>query len=98
MHVSAIYQLLPTEDRGLGPQSLTKEQVILEEDDSADSITDNLGRQRTVPETPKSQRYATRPALEKIFEGSILSDRAKRDRRIREAVEKYGYTHSAGRG
>jgi hypothetical protein len=69
---------------------LTKEQVILGEDDSADSNTDNLGRQRIVPETPKSQRYATRSALEKIFEGSILSDRAKRDRKIREAVEKYG--------
>jgi ribulose 1,5-bisphosphate carboxylase large subunit-like protein len=48
-----------------------------------------------VPEIPKSQRYAIRPALEKIFEGSILSDRAKRDRRIREAVEKFGYTQRA---
>jgi hypothetical protein len=59
------------------------------------SLTDYFGRHKNVPEILKSQRYATRPALAKLFEGSILSDRAKRNRRIREAVEKYGYTQRA---
>jgi hypothetical protein len=70
-------------------------QAILGEDDFVDNLTDYLGRHKDVPEIPKSQRYATRPALEKIFKGSILSDRAKRDRMIREAVEKFGYTQRA---
>ena len=46
-------------------------------------------------EIPKSQRYANRPALEKLFERSILKGRAKRVRVIREAVEKFGYTQRA---
>jgi hypothetical protein len=47
------------------------------------------------PEIPKSQRYATRPSLGKLFEGSILRERTRRDRMIREAVEKFGYTQGA---
>jgi len=70
-------------------------QAILGEDDFVDNLTDYLGTHKDVPEIPKSQRYAARPALEKIFKGSILSDRAKRDRMIREAVEKFGYTQRA---
>ena len=70
-------------------------QTILGEDDFVDNLTDYLRRQKDVPEILKSQRYASRPALEKIFKGSILSDRPKRDRMIREAVEKFGYTQRA---
>jgi putative transposase len=70
-------------------------QSILGEDDFVGRFTDYLGRHKDVPEIPKSQRYAIRPALEKLFEGSILSDRGKRDRMIREAVEKFGYTQRA---
>ena len=50
------------------------------------------GKAESIPETPKSQRYANRPPLEKIFSQSILDDRRKRDRTIARAVEKYGYT------
>jgi ribulose 1,5-bisphosphate carboxylase large subunit-like protein len=57
-----------------------------------DNLTGYFRRHKNVPEIPKSQRYATRSALETIFERSILSDRAKRNRRMREAVEKFGYT------
>jgi hypothetical protein len=84
--------------RGIEKESIwaaVRGQAILGEDDFVDKLTDYLGRQKDVPEIPKSQRYATRPALEKIFKGSILSDRAKRDRMIREAVEKFGYTQRA---
>ena len=40
---------------------------------------------------PRSQRCANRPELEKIFKEDILSDKRKRNRKIAEAVEKYGY-------
>jgi hypothetical protein len=83
---------------GIGKGSIWKEvkgQAILGEDDFVARLTDYLGRHKDVPEIPKSQRYATRPALEKLFERSILGEGAKRDRMIREAVEKFGYTQRA---
>ncbi len=83
---------------GIGKESIwaeVKGQAILGEDDFVGRLTDYLRRHKDVPEIPKSQRYATRPALEKLFEGNILGERAKRDRMIREAVEKFGYTQRA---
>ena len=50
---------------------------------------------KAVPEIPKSQRYANRPALDKIFSESILKDIRKRNKKIAEVVEKYGYTQRA---
>jgi len=47
-----------------------------------------------VPEIPRSQRYANRPTLDKIFNENILKDRKKRDRKMVEAVEKCGYRQS----
>lgn len=69
-----------------------KGQAILGEDDFIDSLVDHLKRHKDIPEIPKSQRYANRPALDKIFTGSMLDDKRKRDRKIAEAIEKYGYT------
>jgi putative transposase len=83
---------------GIGKESIwagVKGQAILGGDDFVGRFTEYLGRHKNVPEIPKSQRYATRPALEKLFEGSRLGNRAKRDRMIREAVEKFGYTQRA---
>jgi hypothetical protein len=83
---------------GTGKESIwrgVKGQTILGEDDFVDRLTEYLERHKDVPEISKSQRYADRPALETLFGGSILKDRAKRDRVIREAVEKFGYTQRA---
>jgi putative transposase len=83
---------------GIGKASIwagVRGQAILGEDDFVHRLAEYLGRHKDVPEIPKSQRYATRPALEKIFNGSIVSDKPKRDRVIREAVEKFGYTQRA---
>ncbi len=83
---------------GIGKESIwagVKGQAILGEDDFLDSLTDYLKKHKNVSEISKGQRYANRPALETIFEKSILSDRAKRNRTIREAVEKFGYTQRA---
>jgi putative transposase len=80
---------------GIGRESIWNEvkgQALLGEDDFVASMADHLRRHKDIPEIPKSQRYANRPPLEKIFSQSILDDRRKRDRKIAEAVEKYGYT------
>ena len=69
--------------------------LMLGEDDFVGSLADHLRRHKDIPEIPKSQRYANRPKLEKIFNQSILDDKRKRDRKIVEAVEKYGYTQHA---
>ena len=80
---------------GIGKESIWNEvkgQAFLGDDDFVDSLADHLKRHKDIPEIPKSQRYANRPALEKIFSKSILDNKRKRDRKIAEAVEKYGYT------
>jgi putative transposase len=83
---------------GIGKVSIWKEvkgQAILGEDGFVDTLADYFGKHKNMPEIPKSQRYAGRPALEKLFKRSIVSDKGKRDRMVREAVEKFGYTQRA---
>jgi putative transposase len=80
---------------GIGKETIWNEvkgQSILGDDDFVDSLSDHLKRHKEVPEIPKSQRFANRPELDKIFTASILRDKGKRDRKIAEAVEEYGYT------
>lgn len=83
---------------GIGKETIWNEvkgQALLGEDDFVDSHADQLRRHKDIPEIPKSQRYANRPALEKLFNKSILSNKRKRDKIIAEAVEKHGYTQRA---
>lgn len=80
---------------GIGKETIWNEvkgQALLGEDDFVESLVDHLRRHKDIPEIPKSQRYANRPTLDKIFTQSILADKRKRDKKIGEAVEKYGYT------
>jgi hypothetical protein len=80
---------------GIGKETIWNEvkgQALLGEDDFVDSLADHLGRHKDIPEIPKSQHYANRPPFEKIFSQSILDDKRRRDGRIAQAVEKYGYT------
>ena len=83
---------------GIGTETIwgeVKGQTLLGEDDFVDSLADHLRRHKDVPEIPKSQRYVNRPALDKIFSESILKNTRKRNKKIAEAVEKYGYTQRA---
>ena len=60
---------------GIGKETIWNEvkgQALLGEDDFVDSLADHLRRHKDIPEIPKSQRYANRPALDKIFSQSIL--------------------------
>lgn len=70
-------------------------QAILCEETFADKMADHLRKHRDMPEISRSQRYAYRPTLDKIFHPVILNNKQKRNRKIAEAVEKYGYTQRA---
>ena len=72
-----------------------KGQALLGEEEFVDSLADHLRRHKDIPEIPKSQRYANRPALDKLLSESIIMDKRKRDKKIAEAVEKHGYTQRA---
>jgi putative transposase len=70
-------------------------QAFLGEEAFADTLMDHLKKNKDVPEISRSQRYAHRPALDRIFTDRILKDKQKRNRKIEEAVEQYGYTQRA---
>jgi len=80
---------------GIGKEPIwtdVKGQAILGEDEFVDGLIDYLRKHKDVPEIPKSQRYVSRPGLEKLFTKNIVQIRKTRDRKIIEAVEEYGYT------
>lgn len=66
-------------------------QALLGEDDFVDRLVDHLKKHKDIPEIPRSQRYANRPSLEKLFNDKTLGNIAKRNKAINEAVEKHGY-------
>lgn len=70
-------------------------QAVLGEEDFAERLVEHVRNQKDIPDIPRSQRYAHRPGLEKIFPAGVLKDKGKRNRKIAEAVEKYGYTQRA---
>ena len=53
-----------------------------------------LEEQATVSEAPRRQPLAHRPTLARLLPRSVLSERAARDRRMREACLVHGYTLS----
>jgi len=67
-------------------------QSLLGGDDFVDRLKEYLTGRKKIREIPRSQRYLDRPDLEALFPGKVLSAKKKRDRRIFESVEKYGYS------
>jgi len=67
-------------------------QAILGEEEFGDKLVEHLRKHKDIPEIPKSQRYANRPALEKIFTEKVIRDKQKRDKKMAEAVEKHLYS------
>ena len=81
-------------NQGIGKESIwidVKGQAILGEDEFVEGLIDHLRKHKDTPDIPKSQRYVNRPSLGKIFTEGVLRSKGKRDRKIVEAVEKYGY-------
>jgi len=66
-------------------------QSILGEEEFTTTLMDYLRGKRDIAELPKTQRFADRPSLENIFSGNILKDIGKRNEKIQEAVQRYGY-------
>lgn len=80
---------------GIGKPTIWTEvrgQVLLGEEDFVDQLVDQLKKHKDVPEIPRSQRYAHRPALEKLFGGDVQSNIRRRRDAVKKAVDEYGYT------
>jgi len=45
-----------------------------------------------IKEIPRNQRYINRPGLKELFKASIINKKQERGRKIREAVERHGYS------
>ncbi|MBI3398600.1 MAG: transposase [Deltaproteobacteria bacterium] len=79
---------------GIGKETIwteVKGQAILGENEFVNGLIEHIRKHKDIPDIPKSQRYVSRPLLEKIFSNEFLQDKVKRDKKIAEAVEKYGY-------
>lgn len=66
-----------------------KGQSLLGEDDFANKLLPQIRRLKEIKEIPKSQRFLGRPTIEHLLN---QREKEKRDRKIREAVEKHGYS------
>ena len=79
---------------GIGQKTIwtaVRGQALLGEEPFVDQLVAHLRKHRDIPEILRSQRYANRPTLDKLFKGSILQDRERRDKMIIRAVYEYGY-------
>ncbi len=80
---------------GIGQGSIwgaVKGQAILGEEGFVQGLIGHLKKSKDVVEIPKSQRFVGRPELGRIFKEEVIRDRERRDKKVEEAVERYGYT------
>ena len=77
---------------GDSPWEKVKGQSLLGEESFIETLRPVLVGRRPTREIPKTQRYLTRPELNKMFEGIEPEERNRRDRVLRQAVEEYGYS------
>jgi len=68
-----------------------KGQILFGENDFAERFISYLKGHTDTKEIPRIQRYITRPPLDDLFKKDKVKDRRERDRKIKEAVEEYGY-------
>jgi hypothetical protein len=69
-----------------------KAQSILGAEDFVEGFIDYVKGHEAIPEIPKAQRFLNRPSLNHLFIGRVLRNMDKRNKKIEEAVERYGYT------
>jgi len=80
---------------GIGKETIWREvkgQSILGEEEFVESLISHIKKHQDIPEIPKSHRYVNRPSLDKVFPKTVILDKSKRDKKIIDAVQKYGYT------
>ena len=88
------YRRFVAEGKGLAVWEDLRGGVLLGSDAFVKKLSRLLHGKAKMKEIPQAQRRATRPSLEKLFQGKT-KDKAKRDRAIHEAVVRHGYTQSA---
>ena len=88
------YRRFVAEGKGLAVWDDLRGGVLLGSDAFVKKLSRLLHGKADMKEIPQAQRRATRPSLEKLFQGKT-KDKAKRDRAIHEAVVRHGYTQSA---
>ena len=82
---------------GIGQKTIWTEvrgQALLGEEGFMDKMVDHLKKHKDIPEIPRSQRYATRPALSVLISEGIANDQRKLMKCMTEAVERHGYRQS----
>lgn len=80
---------------GIGEEPIwsnLKGQILLGEDTFVERFMDYLKGREDIREIPKRQRYINRPNLDRLFERDVLRNNQKRDKKIVEATERYGYS------
>jgi hypothetical protein len=69
-----------------------KAQSILGGEEFVENLKGFIKGHRDIAEIPKSQRYLDRPGLEDIFKSIKHKNMMRRNKKILEAVQRYGYT------
>ncbi|HHN66033.1 MAG TPA: addiction module toxin RelE [Nitrospirae bacterium] len=80
---------------GTGTDSIWKNvkgQIVLGRDEFVEEIVGLMRDKKELKEIPRRQRHLGRPLLEDLLDQETLRDRAKRGRKIYEAVMKHGYS------
>jgi DNA-directed RNA polymerase specialized sigma subunit len=80
---------------GIGEEELwnrVKGQCILGEADFVEKLIGYVTGSRDIKEIPKRQRYINRPSLNELFNERLLREKQKRDRKIVEVINEYGYS------
>jgi len=67
--------------------------MLLGDERFVEGLKPLLKDKTSVKAIPKAERFVGRPPLEALF-ASIKGDKEERNRRIHEAVRRYGYTQS----
>jgi len=69
-----------------------KAQSILGDDDFVEKLIGYVRGYQDIREIPRSQRYIKRPKLDELFDMKARSNKEKRNKKIIEAIEAYGYS------
>lgn len=69
-----------------------KSQLFIGDDDFVKELASYLDQEDELTEIPRSQRYAHRPSLIKLFNKRQVENKAIRNKRIKEAVLNWGYS------
>ncbi|MBN4053227.1 helix-turn-helix domain-containing protein [bacterium AH-315-L15] len=69
-----------------------KGQALLGDEGFIERLRQYLKKREKVKEVPKSQRFVGRPGLDRLLIGRAVLNKGRRDRKIVEAVVRYGYS------